>query len=224
MKTTRSTLSLLLLAGLLFLPGCDSDVASRFQIKYRGPDLSVFLLPGARTVVFPVITHEYSTVKFDRTSRQLEEFLAIHQRNLPVIPFDDFFATLADSGADKSLIEAVNRFYKDGEIPFRAADRMAECGKRFEPKFFLFLKLDRAEVYRDDKRDSKIQLLISGKLYYIKKKEVVLSFVCGAFAKNRDRHALPGVADLSGLAVEQIAKGLPSDPGKSMLLEKRDDW
>ncbi|MFH0921036.1 MAG: hypothetical protein V1913_11825 [Fibrobacterota bacterium] len=224
MKTMRLTLEILALAALLLFAGCDSEVVSKFQIQYRGPDLRVFLEPGARTVAFPVVTREFTSLKIDRSSKQFEELLALHQRDLPVIPFEDFYATLVDSGADRPLVEALNRFYKDGEIPTKAADRMARCGAQYEPKFFLFLKLDRAEAYRDNRRESKIQLLISGKLYYIRKKAVVLSFVCAVSAGNRDKNALPGVAELSGRAVEQIAKGLPSDPGKSVLLEKRDDW
>ena len=224
MNMMRLTRDILALAGLVILLGCDSESTSRFQIQYRGPDLRVFLEPGARTVAFPVVTREFTSLKVDRSSRRLEELLGVHQPGVPVIPFEDFYATLVDSGADKPLVEALNRFYKDGEIPVKAAERVAQCGAKYEPKFFLFLRLDRAEVYRDSKRDNKIQLLISGKLYYIRKKEVVLSFVCAAFARNKDRKALPGVAELSGLAVEQIARGLPSDPGKSVLLEKRDDW
>ncbi len=217
-------ISLLSFFILLVLSGCSKPVFTKFLIQFKSPELFHLYESNAKTVVFPILSKTYSVLDFNASSRGTEDLIRKNQGNIALVPFDDILKTVNDSDALETLVFLINSFYKKGDISPKDISRLVKVSSSYEPTFFLFLKLERAELYKDLKKEFKIQVTVSGKLYYIKSNSVVFSFVCTSFSKSFKKGSLPDYAEMLNLAIDEFAKGLPYDSEKAMRLENGADW
>jgi hypothetical protein len=217
-------ISLFLALGALLLCGCDKPIFTKFIIQYKSPDLLRFYRTGVRTVVFPIVTKEVTPLNFNASAREIEGFLREHQDHIRIIPFDDFLEALSDSNALGNLVAVLNTYYRKHEVSVKEVSRLASHTGQLRPEYFLFLRLERMELYRDLKKEYKIQLTLSGKLYGLDRQAVVLSFVCTSFSRSPDKTRLPNLNEIVRLTLDEMAKGLPYDPQKVVGDQEQADW
>lgn len=223
-KMICSPISLLSVLLALLFCGCGKPVFTKFLVQYKSPELIRFFEANARTAVMPVLTKEYTTLNFNVSAKEAEDFIRAGQGQIPLLPFNTLAKAVNDSNALGVLVNLLNQYYKKGEINPEGVTRITGMLREDAPKFILFLKLEQADLYRDTKKDYKIQLTISGKLYYVKSRSVVLSFVCTSFSRNADKSELPGLDEIVRTTLKEMAGSLPYDPDKAVLREKSRDW
>ena len=216
--------SALALALALAFFGCRGESFSSFKVLSQGDDLKYFLGAGSRTVIFPVVTRETDTLDGRRSSEKMEHFLLEAQPGLPVLPFADFREAVLGQGKEKELLEACNEFYRSGEVPQKNLERLAACAAALDPRFFLFLKVDRAELYKDTRGLYKKRAFVGGRLYHLPQGRTAMAFTSSALSQSAKKEALPDVEKLVSDALAAAARGLPSNPKRPYLAEKEKSW
>lgn len=223
MRSILKVLAPLLLA--LALSGCGAPIFGRFAITKSAFEAPAFLEPGGRVVVFPLLSREYGAVdSLYFLSGRLEDAIREHRDHLSVIPFDRLLDRVSDSGSRNTLLRLCNDYRKSGAVRSKAALRMAALLASEEPGYFIFLKLDAAERYRDQARVHKAVLRAEGAIWSVRHEKTLFTFACAVSAQDADPSRLPGPVGLSDALVAEIARGLPWNPRKALELERRPDW
>ncbi|OGS36053.1 MAG: hypothetical protein A2293_05970 [Elusimicrobia bacterium RIFOXYB2_FULL_49_7] len=228
MKTAVSTdyrrfLSpVVLLTALMIWTGCAPVIQSNFKIRYRGESLPLFFEPGARIVVFPLLTTEQQTFNPGMTSAAIEAQLRLDQRHLPIIPFESLQNAVMDKGIQDVFLSACNDFYRNGQVAGKDLKALRESIAPLRPKFFLFLRIERMQAYRDASRTHKRQIFLSGSLFAVEGETEALRFTCATLGEGRS-HPVP-LKDLVADNVRILIRSLPSDLSRSMELEKEKEW
>lgn len=214
---------MLLILWVVFV-GCDKPMFCRFQILSKSPALFHFYSSDVKMVTFPLLTRTYSQTDFRVSAREIEALLANHQPRLTIIPFEELVKMVNDSNAVEPLLTFINGYYEKGAISSREAGHMARFLKDYNPEYFLLLKLERADRYRDLHGEYKIQLTVSGKLYHLQSRSVALSFICTAYSRNPDKKVLPNLDQMVSYTLESMTQSLPYDAEKALRGEKGADW